>query len=147
MRHLRGALGIALIFSFAWLWLAAAGAPLVWAQATGCSAELDLVGGQNQTLQSVAHCVLEKPYPYLIGQDGKEVAMIGLREVKRVERLPEEAKGDMIGLLIFEVETVGGAKKKIGLNGSTFWSGKGPAGMERIPFAKIRKIIISCPAQ
>lgn len=145
MTRLAGAIRLGSICLLGMLFLSAAHAPAVWAQASNCSAKLDLYEGPVQTMQSVAHCVLEKPYPYLIGQDGKDIVMISLQEIKRVERLTEEAKGDMIGLLLFEVEVGAGSKRKVGLNGSTFWSGQGAGSMTRIPFAKIKRIIISCP--
>jgi hypothetical protein len=145
MRRLRGALKIALIFWLATLGLALAAAPLAWAQTSNCMANVALTQGQAKTLQSVAHSMLEKSYPFLVGQAGAEVSMTSLQAIKEVRRLPEEAKGDMIGLLIFEVELSGGAMKKLGLNGATFLVGQGPGGEQRIPFAQIEKITISCP--
>jgi hypothetical protein len=145
MTRLAGAFRRGLICLFSMLFLSAAPAPAVWAQASNCSAKLDLYEGPAQTLQSVAHCVLEKPYPYLIGQDGKDIVMIRLQEIKRVERLPEEAKGEMIGLLLFEVENNSGSKRKLGLNGITFWAGQSAGSLVRIPFVKIKRITISCP--
>lgn len=145
MKWLRGALGIVLICLFAMLGLAVAGAPGAWAQDVNCNATVELEQGSAKSLLNVAHCMLKKRYPYLVGQAGAEVSMTSLREIKQVSRLHEEAKGDMIGLLMFEMETVDGTKKKMGFNGSTFLVGSGPAGEERVPFAQIKTITISCP--
>jgi hypothetical protein len=106
---------------------------------------VELEQGPAKSLLGVAHCMLKKRYPYLVGQEGAEVSVTSLREIKQVSRLQEEAKGDMIGLLLFEMEKVDGSKKKMGFNGSTFLVGSGPAGEERIPFARIKTITIYCP--
>ena len=145
MRRLRGALGIILVCIFIMTGLVMPGAPTAWAQAENCTATVELEQGSTEVLQGVAHCMLKKKYPYLVGQIGAEVSMTSLQSVKKVRRLAEEAKGDMIGLLMFEVETTGGAKKKLGLNGATFLVGRGAGGELRIPFAKIKNVTISCP--
>ena len=51
----------------------------------------------------------------------------------------------VILLLLFELEKFDGSKKKMSFNGSTFLVGSGPAGEERIPFARIKTITIYCP--
>ena len=115
------------------------------AEFSACQARVELSEGGPQTLKSVAHCVLKKRYPYLIGQEGKDVVVLPLRRIRRLARLDQEAKGDMIGLLLFEVETNGGTKHTLGLNGSTNLVGQGPGGEVRLPFARIRKITFTCP--
>ena len=145
MRRLQEALGIILVCIFAMPGLVLVGATGAWAQAGHCTATVEVEQGSTEVLQDVAHCMLKKRYPYLVGQIGAEVSMTSLQSVKKVRRLAEEAKGKMIGLLMFEVETTGGTSKKLGLNGSTFLVGLGAGGELRIPFAKIKTVTISCP--
>lgn len=145
MRRLHGAVRIVLICLLAMLGLALAAASGAWAQDSDCKAQVDMAQGTAKTLNNISHGMLKKQYPFLVGQAGGEVSMTSLHSIKQVQRLKEEAKGDMIGLLMFEVELTGGETKKLGLNGSTYLVGKGPGGEQRIPFASINKITITCP--
>ncbi|KMY67532.1 hypothetical protein AAU61_11990 [Desulfocarbo indianensis] len=115
------------------------------ARAVACDAQVELIDGSTQVLKQVTHGMLEKQYPYLIGQEGADITMLSFAELKQAERLEEHGVGDMIGLIVFQAETLKNDKHKLGLNGSTYLMGQGKDGEERVPFARIRKIILDCP--
>lgn len=115
------------------------------ARAITCDAQVELTDGSTLVLKQVTHGMLEKRYPYLIGQEGSDVTMLSFADLKQAERLEEQGAGDMIGLIIFQAETLKNDKRKLGLNGSTYLIGLGDQGEERVPFARIRKITLNCP--